>query len=74
MGDDEVDRTQGQLSKIVAFMVEFSSRRRSLQQLKHRRNELQRPPSALNIITGTLRAISTHAAIEHLGCDNNGAS
>ena len=67
VGDDEVDCTQAQLTKIVALMIEFSSRCRSLQQLKHRGNELQRPPSALDIITRPLRAISAHAAIEYLG-------
>jgi hypothetical protein len=61
VGHHEVDRPQRELAEIVAVVVEIGARGRPLQQVKHRRHQLERAPASLDVIT--------HAVIEHRGCD-----
>jgi hypothetical protein len=52
MGNDEIDGAQGQLAKVVAFVVELGAGRCSLEQLKHWRDQLHGAPPAFDVIAG----------------------
>jgi hypothetical protein len=52
MGDDEIHGAQGELAEVMAFVVEVGSGRCSLEQLKHRRDQLYGAPPAFDVIAG----------------------
>jgi hypothetical protein len=51
VADDKVNGAQSKLPKVIAFVVELGAWRCPLEQLQYRRDQLESPPPAFNVIT-----------------------